>query len=118
MDRGVDFDLNQLYEQLINGLPVHIYWKDIECRYIYCNQLQAENLGFKTPKEIIGKTDYDVLSKEEADILRKNDKKVIETGKPLIFEESTNTIQGKFTRCSTFHGTIRAGAVSEPEPGF
>lgn len=96
MERGSGFDLNQLYEQLITGLPIHIYWKDVSYRYIYCNQLQAENFGFKTPDEIIGKTDYDILSKEEADALRKNDKRVIETGKPCIFEETTSTTESKF----------------------
>ncbi|MBA2711689.1 MAG: PAS domain-containing protein [Tatlockia sp.] len=69
-------------------MPVHVYWKSMNFEYLDCNLLQAADLGFSSPSEIIGKTDYDLFPKELADQIRDNDKQVIATQKPGIFDES------------------------------
>ncbi len=82
--------LNQfdIYKQTLERMPVHVYWKSMNFEYLDCNLLQAADLGFSSPSEIIGKTDYDLFPKELADQIRDNDKQVIATQKPGIFDES------------------------------
>ena len=48
------------FKKIIDLLPGHIYWKDLQFRYLGCNSQQAMSLGLRTPQEIVGKTDYDL----------------------------------------------------------
>lgn len=84
-----DETLNQfeLYRQTVERMPVHIYWKDKNFRYINCNLQHAKNAGFERHDDIIGKTDYDLFPKNKADLIRKNDIEVMTNGKPYVFEE-------------------------------
>lgn len=82
-----DFDELSLYRQTIAQLPVHIYWKDAQFRYMACNNLQAFSVGLKEPSEIIGKTDFDLSPATFANMLRKNDIEVIKRAEPCLFEE-------------------------------
>lgn len=94
MDKDLFKQFN-LYRQVIERAPAHIYWKDKEFRYLACNALQAKNAGFTSSDDIIGKTDYDIYSMQEADQHRKNDLEVINTGLPLVFEEESVDSKGK-----------------------
>ncbi|ARG96918.1 PAS domain-containing sensor histidine kinase [Legionella micdadei] len=76
-----------LYRQIIERMPVHIYWKDNQFRYLACNELQARSAGLSSPTEIVGKTDFELYPKRQAYEIRKNDMEVIATGLPCIFEE-------------------------------
>jgi two-component system aerobic respiration control sensor histidine kinase ArcB len=84
-----DQSLNEieLYRQTIEKMPLHIYWKDKDFRYVSCNLLHAKNAGFASPKEIINKTDYEIFPKEQADQLRQNDMQVINNKRAFVFEE-------------------------------
>lgn len=77
----------EFYMQTIQSMPVHIYWKDENFKYLGCNELQAFDAGLKSTSDIIGKTDYDILPKNVANQIRENDTQVILTGKPCVFEE-------------------------------
>ncbi len=55
---SIDFLCN-CFENVIAQMPGYIYWKDINYRYVFCNNAVAYNLGFKSPNEIRGKTDYE-----------------------------------------------------------
>ncbi len=73
---------------LVNGLldtmPVAIFWKDKDLKYLGCNNLFARDAGYSDPNEIIGKNDYQLAWREWADLYRQNDLEVIETGIPKI----------------------------------
>lgn len=86
-----------LYSQIIERMPVHIYWKDKHFNYIDCNKVFAKYLGFATPKEIIGRSDYDFLCPDEANIIRENDKQVLTLGNICVFEEDISDSLGKKT---------------------
>ena len=73
--------------KIVNSLPGHIYWKDIEGRYLGCNQRQADALKIDRAEYIKGKTDFDLPWAEEAKELQKTDKKVIKTQKKIVIEE-------------------------------
>lgn len=74
--------------QMFAGMPAHVYLKDINGVYLECSDLQAQNLGYKNGKDIVGKTDYDLITKDEADIIRAIDIKVMETEEISVIEET------------------------------
>ena len=82
-------------ESIIAAIPGHIYWKDKAGVVLGCNQEQAESIGFSSPEEVIGKTDYDYFPKEEADALREANLQVMETGKTLVIEEVASRHDGQ-----------------------
>lgn len=75
-------------QQIIELLPGHIYWKDVEGHILGCNTEQAHDLGFELPEEVIGKTDYDITTKENADAIRAIDIRVMQNGIGEVEEES------------------------------
>lgn len=75
------------YENILSVVPCHIYWKDLDGRYLGCNLLQAKTLGFSSPQEIIGKTDYELPWYNQAAALRATDMEVATTKKDFTVEE-------------------------------
>ncbi len=46
--------------KILNTVPQGIFWKDINGRYLGCNQIFARSAGLRKPDEIIGKTDREL----------------------------------------------------------
>ncbi len=83
-------------DNVLNTIPVGVFWKDKDLKYLGCNLPFAKDAGFEKPDEIIGKTDYDMGWKEQSELYRSDDRMVIETGKvKLGYEEPQTTIDGK-----------------------
>lgn len=61
-----------------------IYFKDLESRFVWTSQQHADQLGAKTPEEMLGKTDYDYFPKEFADKARETEMQIIESGEPML----------------------------------
>ena len=68
-------------ENIIAEMPGHVYWKDVEGHNLGSNRNLVKSLGFSSPNDLKGKTDYDFYAKEKAEEYRKNDREVIETDK-------------------------------------
>lgn len=83
-------DLAENYNNLISLVPCHIYWKDKSGKYLGCNFLQAKSLGFTSPDEIVGKTDFELPWYEQAAALRETDKKVMRTRQEYTVEEEVS----------------------------
>jgi PAS domain S-box-containing protein len=86
--------LINLLTQLLATLPGHVYWKDLDGRYLGCNQKFVEILGFTSPQDIIDKTDFDFLSYDKAKLIQENDWQVITAKQELAFEEEGVDQQG------------------------
>ena len=67
----------------LNEVPLYIFWKDQNLVFKGCNENFAKFLGLKSPKEIIGKTDFDLVDKESAEHFRETDKMIIKTKKAV-----------------------------------
>lgn len=82
--------IHEIYHYLtniINKIPCYIYWKNTRLEYIGCNQMAAEFVNFKSPEEIIGKSDLDIfIDKELARSYQIIDQKILATGAPVINE--------------------------------
>ena len=75
----------KLFQQVIDALPIHLYWTDKNTRIVGANIAQARDFGDKTVESCIGKNSYDFAkqlgwSKEFADHLNQEHFNIIKTG--------------------------------------
>jgi PAS domain S-box-containing protein len=69
----------QMLQWAIDHIPQAIFWKDQNLIYLGCNQRFAENVGFNSVNEVIGKTDYQLnFTPAQADFSRQCDQGVME----------------------------------------
>ena len=68
----------QLLPLIMNNIPQAVFWKDRDLVYLGCNQAFADDSGFSSPEEIVGKTDFDMPWKEQAELYRADDRLVME----------------------------------------
>ena len=69
--------------EIIDNLPVALYAKDYDGKYILWNKKSAEVFG-KTAKEVLGKTHYnDALNPEQKEFIQMQDKQVFDMKKEL-----------------------------------
>jgi len=73
----------QLLRTLIDNLPDYVYIKDAEGRFILANLAVARQMGFSTPDEIIGKSDFDLFPPELAARYRAEEEEMVRSGKGL-----------------------------------
>jgi PAS domain S-box-containing protein len=87
---------NVVLKTIIDAVPMRIFWKDRELRYLGCNPPFARDAGKSSPAELLGKDDFAMGWAEEAELYRADDRKVIETGEfRLGYEEPQTTPDGK-----------------------
>lgn len=78
----------QLYLQtILDDMPMNIYFKDLESRFILVSKNDIEFLGCKSMDEVRGKTDYDFFQAVHADACMKDEQYIINTGKVIEKEE-------------------------------
>ncbi|MGF7080418.1 PAS domain-containing sensor histidine kinase [Mucilaginibacter sp. UYCu711] len=80
------FAKGDLFNLVIENLPDQIYLKDAQSRFVICNTPVAANAGFKTPAELIGKTDFDCHPQEAAQFFE-DEQLLMKTDKSLINHE-------------------------------
>lgn len=84
--------IDNYLKEIASCMPGNFYWKDKQGHYLGYNRGLFDTLGFKSEKDIIGKTDYD-LWPEQADEIRNNDQIVMKSNEPIHLEE-TVTMKG------------------------
>ncbi|MCP4725403.1 MAG: PAS domain S-box protein [bacterium] len=91
---------------IINTIPDPVYVKDIDSRFVTCNEATIRELSSVSGQKnltfeyVIGKTDHDFLSKELADMFREREKKILQTNEAQINEETTNKEKTRFSHNS------------------
>ena len=88
-------DIRDYLENIISLLPGHIFWKDLNCRLMGCNNLQAKAAGLESRDDIVGLSAYDIVNKnqpehmrkQQADAIDKVDKEIMRTGQAKTIEE-------------------------------
>lgn len=67
-------DIEMLAKNIVN----HIFAKDLQGRYLFCNEYFASVAGLDSPQQVVGKVDYDLCwPSEQADFFRAADQKVV-----------------------------------------
>lgn len=72
-------------QQLINAIPVPIFYKDRNCVYTGCNRSFEEFLG-RSAKEIVGKTVFELAPRHLADIYHMQDRELMANPGVQIYE--------------------------------
>jgi PAS domain S-box-containing protein len=69
---------------IIESIPIRVFWKDRDLRYLGCNMALAQDAGFSDPQELLGQDDFAMSWKEQAEIYRADDKMVMDSGQPRM----------------------------------
>ncbi len=85
----------RLLRSLIDSLPDQIYVKDCDSKFVACNTAVAKRMGFETPDEIVGKTDFDFFPRPLAEKFY-NEEIAVLSGMPRVNrEEKVEGPEGK-----------------------
>ncbi|MEP4093714.1 methyl-accepting chemotaxis protein [Reichenbachiella sp.] len=90
-----------LLDALLDYMPDHIYFKDLECKFIRNSVSHAEMMGVNGPKDLIGKSDFDYFG-EHAQRAYDDEQNIIKTGEPILnLEEKVDKNDGSTMYVST-----------------
>ena len=73
-----------MLQLIIESIPVRVFWKDRDLRYMGCNTLFARDAGFNQPQQLLGQDDFAMGWREQADLYRTDDRQVMESLRPKI----------------------------------
>jgi diguanylate cyclase (GGDEF)-like protein/PAS domain S-box-containing protein len=73
-----------MLKQVLDAIPVRVFWKDTEGRYMGCNGRFAEDAELVHPDDVVGKSDVDMIWSAHAERYRISDMKVMEDGVPEL----------------------------------
>lgn len=94
--------------QVIDTLPVRIFWKDRDSRFLGCNKRFAEDAGVEDPREFVGKSDYFFYHPDQASAFRDDDADVMFSGKPKLgILEKLTRADGQITWLETNKWPLR-----------
>ena len=80
-------------QALLNAIPIAVFYKDAEGRYLGCNPAFSRTIGMQ-PEEIIGKLPSEVWPAELATMFTQKDAELIQSGQPQRFEYVIRSKQG------------------------
>lgn len=84
-----------LLHSVLENVPIRVFWKDAELRYLGCNTAFALDAGFTLPEELLGKDDFEMGWRDQAELYRADDKLVINSDTPKLgIEEPQTTPDG------------------------
>jgi len=74
---------NLLLSAFMDNIPDHIYFKDLQSRFIMVSKAMADHTG-KRPEDFTGKTDSDFFAAEHAKHALDDEQGIINTGNPIL----------------------------------
>lgn len=74
-----------LLQTIIDAIPMPIYYKDLEGRYLGCNKKFSEFWKHPSP-DIIGKTVVDIVPQEDVEKFVTSDEEFYASPKPQVYE--------------------------------
>ncbi|XGV98502.1 MAG: PAS domain S-box protein [Leptolyngbya sp. BL-A-14] len=99
------YEKQQLLQRVMDSVPVSIFWKDKNLRYMGCNHQFAIDAGFASPSDIIGKSDFELPWAEHAERCQAEDMQVLSTDQP------TPTVEGSLVKAGGEQCWIRTSKV-------
>lgn len=73
-----------MLQRVLESIPVRVFWKDRDGRYLGCNALFARDAGLQRPAEITGRTDADLVWHQQASLYTADDRMVMESGEARL----------------------------------
>jgi PAS domain S-box-containing protein len=100
-----------LLNAVLESSDDHIYFKDLEGRFVRISHGHARWLGVDDPSEVLGKTDFDVFGPEHARQARRDELEIMKSGIPVVAkEEREDWPDGHATWVSTTKAPFRNAA--------
>jgi PAS domain S-box-containing protein len=96
----------------IASVPGHIYCKNLNGEYIWCNKELLDTFAVKSMTEILGKTDFDLFDHVTAVKQKETDQRIMKSGKAEILEE-----EGSFNSNSEIRATLSYKAPLRDKKG-
>lgn len=80
---------NQMFflNTLLNEVPLSIYFKDKESRFLLNSKKHLSGFGVTDPNAVRGKTDFDFFAPEHARKALEDEQRIMQTGQPLNIVE-------------------------------
>jgi PAS domain S-box-containing protein len=76
-----------LINALMNNLTDHVYFKDLESKFIRNNRAHTLSFGLDDPEQMVGKSDFDFFEEKAARQAFEDEQVIIKTGQPIMKEE-------------------------------
>lgn len=73
-----------MLQLIMESIPVRVFWKDSDLRYLGCNSQFARDAGLSQPEQLLGKDDFAMGWKEQAEIYQADDREVMESRHPKM----------------------------------
>jgi PAS domain S-box-containing protein len=86
MEAELDYE-RDLLRTLLENSTDHIYFKDLESRFVYFSQEMLRHFHLSHPDQLIGRTDFEFFSDEHARPAFEAEREIIRTGKPILNQE-------------------------------
>jgi PAS domain S-box-containing protein len=88
--------VRSMQQLIIESIPVRVFWKDRELRYLGCNSRFARDAGCTAPAELVGRDDFALGWKAQAESYQHADREVMASGqtKLNIIEPQTTPTGG------------------------
>jgi PAS domain S-box-containing protein/putative nucleotidyltransferase with HDIG domain len=80
-----------LLRSVVENIPIRVFWKDAESRFLGCNSVFARDAGMSAPEDLLGKDDYQMGWREQAELYRADDKQVMDSDAPKLGIEEPQT---------------------------
>ncbi|MBI4806510.1 MAG: PAS domain S-box protein [Desulfovibrio sp.] len=90
-EQSVMHESHQMLLQVLDAIPVRVFWKDLDLKYLGCNKPFASDAGLNSPEDIVGKNDFEMVWEDQAEAYRADDREVIESGQPKLGYEEPQT---------------------------
>lgn len=81
----------QMLRLVLDTIPVRVFWKNRALAYLGCNRLFAQDAGFDSPADLVGKLDTELVWHEQAEQYRSDDRQFIELGQARLHYEEIQT---------------------------
>jgi PAS domain S-box-containing protein len=94
----------RLWQTLIDAIPQPVFYKDLDRRYLGCNEAFCRGLGLKR-EQIVGRRAEDIVAPELADEYRAKDEELLRTGGSQTYEFSKPDAEGR-RQTVIFHRTV------------
>ncbi len=85
----------QLFRLLVDNLPLNIYFKDLDSKFVLVNDNMASWFGKSNPEDLRGKSDEDFFDKEHAEAARRDEQRIISEREPVVGLVEKETRRGK-----------------------
>src|SRR5690606_12610118 len=89
---GHDFSVDRaLVNAFLHNVPDHVYFKDLESRFITASTSQLNALDCSTQSALRGRTDFDFFNAEHATRAYEDEQRIIRTGQPMLSKLENET---------------------------